>query len=50
MRGKDLSDCLERLNALAKRGENSKIVAFLREMVAGYHPMDRELATTGRET
>jgi len=50
LRGKDLSDCLERLNALAKRGDNSKIVDLLREMVPGYHPMDRELLTTGPET
>ncbi|TET12135.1 polysaccharide biosynthesis protein, partial [Candidatus Aerophobetes bacterium] len=50
LRGKDLSDCLGRLDALAERGDSSKIVELLREMVPGYHPMDRELPTTGRET
>ena len=43
-RGKDLSDCLGRLDALAERGSNSKIVDLSREMVPDYHPMDRELA------
>jgi len=50
LRRKDLSDCLGRLDALAKRGDNGKIVDLLREMKPGYHPMGRELATTGRET
>ena len=42
LRGKDLSDCLGRLTTLVERGDNSKIVDLLREMVPGYHPMDRE--------
>ena len=36
LRGKDLSDCLERLDALVERSDNGKIVDLLREMVPGY--------------
>ncbi len=43
MRGKDLSDCLERLTTLAEKGNNGKIVDLSRGMVLGYHPIDREL-------
>jgi len=49
LRGKDLLDCLGRLTTLVERSDNSKIVDLLREIVPGYHPMDRELPTTGRE-
>lgn len=50
LRGKDLWKCLGRLTKLVERADNSEIVDLLREMVPGYHPMDRELAATGRET
>jgi len=50
LRGKDLSDYLGSLKRLVERGDNGKIVDLLREMVPDYHPMDRELATTGGET
>jgi len=43
-RGKNLSNCLGRLDALVERGDNSEIVDLSREMVPDYHPMDRELA------
>jgi len=50
LREKDLLDCIGRLITLVERSDNGKIVDLLREMVPDYHPMDRELATTGRET
>lgn len=50
LRGKNPSDYLRRLTALAERGESAKIVNLLREMVPSYHPMDQESLTTGRET
>ncbi len=37
LRGKNLEDCLERLNTLAERGNNGEIVELLKEMVPGYH-------------
>ena len=48
LREKDLSDYLGRLKRLVERGDSSEIVDLLREMVPGYHPRDRGLATTGR--
>jgi len=36
LRGKNLEDCLEGLNTLAERGNNSEIVNLLKEMVPGY--------------
>ena len=50
LRRQGLSDYLGRLKRLVETADNSKIVDLLREMVRGYHPMGRELATTGRET
>lgn len=47
LKGKNLSGYLERLNTLAGKGNNSEIMNILREIVPGYHPMDRKLLNAG---